>query len=112
LLEVPEAPLPAVRLHIVQQLSGTVASGPEKPPEGTAQGRFHGESLNTISLSDGLLLVAPRSATREVTWTLAPVEGLAERPQFAGRLAVQVQIVACNEDPCLSPEPPAEHDRQ
>ena len=102
-LEAREAFEPAVRLHVVQQISGTVVSGAEKPPEGTAQGRFHGESLNTVSLGDARLLAARRSATREITWTLVPVEGLPERPQFRGRLSVQVQIEACNEDPCLFP---------
>ncbi len=110
-LEAREVAVPAVRLHIAQQLSGTVASGPEKSPEGTAQGRFHGESVNTISLSDGLLLAATRSGMREVTWTLAPVEGLLGRPQFVGRLALQIEIQACNEDPCLPPQPPAERNR-
>ncbi len=107
-----EASEPAVRLHMVQQLSGIVVSGTEKPPEGSAQGRFHGESLNTVSLGNARLLAATRSAMREIIWTLAPIEGLPERPQFSGRLAVQVQIEACNGDPCLSTEPPAGRSRQ
>jgi hypothetical protein len=105
-LEALESSEPAVRLHLVQGIFGTVVSGAEKPPEGTAQARFHGESLNTLSLSDGRLLAAARSALREVTWTLAPIEGLRERPQFRGRLSVEVQIEACNEDPCVSPGSP------
>ena len=111
-LEAREASEPAVRLHMVQQLSGTIVSGTEKPPEGSAQGRFHGESLNTVSLGHARLLAATRSATREIIWTLAPIAGLPERPQFSGRLAVQVQIEACNGDPCLSTEPPAGRNRQ
>ena len=101
-LEANESSEPAVRLHLVQQISGTVASGAEKPPEGTAQAHFYGESLNTVSLGDARLLAAVRSATREITWTLAPVEGLPERPQFRGRLSVEVRIEACNEGPCQS----------
>jgi hypothetical protein len=98
-------PEPAARLHLVQQLSGTVVSGVEKPPEGTVQARFHAESLNTVSLSDGRLMAATRSATREITWTLPPVKGLREQPEFRGRLSVEVQIEACNDSPCLSPKP-------
>ncbi len=101
-LEAQQAAEPAVRLHIVQQLSGTVVSGAEKPPEGAARARFHGESLNTVSLTDGRLLAAARSATREITWRLAPVEGLPDPPEFRGSLFVEVVIQACDETPCLS----------
>ncbi len=97
-----EASEPAARLHVVQQVLGTVTAGPEKPPEGNSQARFHGESLNTISLADGGLLAATRSAAREVTWTLAPVEGLKEPPQFRAKLSVEVRIESCYETPCLS----------
>ena len=111
-LDAPGAAQLALRLHVVQQISGTVVSGVEKPPEGTAQGTFHGESLNTVSLGDGQLLGATRSATREITWILVPVEGLSERPRFMGRLAVQIEIEACNEDPCLPPQFPVGRNRQ
>jgi hypothetical protein len=99
-LQAPLGTEPAVRLHLVQQISGVVASGPEKPPEGEGQARFHGESLNTVSLLDGHLLAATSSATREITWTLSPVQGLPEPPQFRARLSVEVQIEACDETPC------------
>ncbi len=106
-LDVREASEPAARFLVVQQLFGTVVAGPEKPPEGTAQARFHGESLNMVSLSDAHLLAATRSATREITWTLAPVEGLTERPEFRTSLSVQVVIEVCDETPCLSSGRPA-----
>ncbi len=93
-LEDQKSAWPSARLHIVQQISGTVVAGVEKPPEGSAQALFHSESLNTISLSDARLLAAARTATREIIWTLAPVEGLRERPQFRGRLSVEVTIEA------------------
>ena len=99
-LDAPLGTVPAVRLHIVQQISGSVASGPEKPPEGASQARFHGEALNTVSLLDSRLLGATRSAAREIIWTLALVEGLPEPPQFRARLSVEVQIEACDETPC------------
>jgi hypothetical protein len=90
---------PAARLLVVQQLLGKIVAGPERPPEGSAQGSFHGESLVTFSLMDGRLLAATRSATREVTWTLAPVAGLERAPQFAARLSAQVEIEECH-GPC------------
>jgi hypothetical protein len=98
-LEAFGAPEPAVRLLIVQQILGTVAAGPEKPPEGTAQARFHGESLATISLRDGRLLGATRSASRELSWTLEPVPGLLAPPQFHAQLSAQVEIAPCH-GPC------------
>jgi hypothetical protein len=90
---------PAARLLVVQQILGKIVAGPEKPPEGSAQGSFHGESLVTFSLVDGRLLSATRSATREVSWTLAPVAGLNRAPQFAARLSAQVEIEECH-GPC------------
>ena len=99
-LEMQASAVPALRLHTTQQISGRVTSGSEKPPEGAAQGNFHGESLSTVSLEDGRLLAATRSASRTITWMLEPVEGLPERPQFRGRLSVEVQIQSCDENTC------------
>jgi hypothetical protein len=80
-----------VRVHIVQQITGRVASGRDMPAEGAAEGRFHAESLATISLVDGHLTAATRSAVREISWTV-PAPGLAEPPRFGGRLSVEIQI--------------------
>ena len=92
-LEAADAPEPAVRLHVVQQIFGSVTGGADRPDAaGKAEGRFHGESLATLSLGDARLLLATRSAIREITWVLPPVEGLPERPRFRGRLSVQVRI--------------------
>ncbi len=90
------------RLDVVQQIDATVASGPEKPPEGDAAAKFHSESLSTVSLDDGSLTTATRSATREITWTLQPVSGLPAPPKFGSRLTVEIQIVSCDETPCNS----------
>lgn len=90
---------PAARLLLVQQIVGKITAGPEKPPEGAARGSFHGESLATISLNDGRVLAATRSATREASWTLAPVAGLDHAPEFRARLAAQVEIEECH-GPC------------
>ena len=99
-LDAAPSPEPALRLQTTQQISGRVVSGSEMAPEGEAHGSFHGESLATVSLEDGRLLSATRSASREIRWLLAPVEGLPERPQFRSRLSVEVQIQSCDESTC------------
>jgi hypothetical protein len=104
---------PAARLLTVQQIAGSVIAGAEKPPEGSAQGSFHGESLATLSLSDGRVLEAARSATREITWTLRPVEGLERAPQFRARLSVQIEIQECEGAcPSAGESPSAVHPRE
>jgi hypothetical protein len=90
-LEARDAAEPAVRLHIVQQISAAVPADPNRGL-GPGEARFHGESLNTVSLVSGRLLAATRSATREITHELPPVSGMKEPPRFTARLAVQVQI--------------------
>jgi hypothetical protein len=91
---------PAVRLHVVQQISGTVATGADVPAAGAAQARFHAESLTTLALLDGRVLAADRSAVREISRTLDAVPGLSEPPRFRARLSVQVQIEDCNDNAC------------
>ena len=103
-LEAPESGELAVRLLVVQQILGSVTSGPEKPPEGAAQGRFHAESLATVSLADGHLLAATRSATREITWTLPSTGDLAGPAQFRTQLSAEVQMEECH-GPCPSASP-------
>jgi hypothetical protein len=103
-LDAPESGEPAVRLLVVQQILGSVTSGPERPPEGAAQGRFHAESLATISLADGHLLAATRSATREITWTLPSADDLAGPAQFRTQLSAEVQMEECH-GPCPSASP-------
>lgn len=99
----PESDEPAARLQVVQQITGTVASGSDRlAPDGATPlavtGRFHGESLATVSLMDGRLMRATRSAIREITWTLAPGEGFEQPLRFEGRLSVQVRIEECGEN--------------
>jgi len=96
---------PAVQLHTTQEISGTVASGSEKPVEGSAEAHFHAESLSTLALEDLRLMSATRSAAREIVWTLAAVEGLATPPQFRGRLLAEIRIIGCNETPCSDHNP-------
>ncbi len=94
---------PALQLHVIQEISGGVAAGSEKPKEGSARARFHAESLSTLALNDLRLLAAARSALREIVWTLGPVEGLPHPPQFRGRLLAEVRIQVCDETPCPHP---------
>jgi hypothetical protein len=101
-LETSGASEPAVRLHLVQQISGSVAQGADLHEAGAAQARFHAESLSTLSLLDARLLAAERSALRELSWTLESVPGLPEPQRFRARLSVQVQIEDCRNTACLA----------
>jgi hypothetical protein len=89
-----------VRLDDVQQISATVAAGPEKPPEGAADANFRGESLGTVALDDGRLVSATRSAARTIVWTLTPAAGLQAPPRFSERLAVAIEIENCDDTAC------------
>jgi hypothetical protein len=91
---------PTVKLQATQEIAGTVTGGAEKPPEGSATAHFHAESLSTLALDDLRLMSAARSATRDILWTLAPVEGLEKPPQYRGRLFVEISIQVCDETPC------------
>jgi len=115
-MEGPPGDRAAVRLHVVQEISGHVAgSGPKPAPnegerrgqnaDGAAQSsgrteRFFAESLSTIALDDGRMLAASRSAQKEIQEILAPVEGLPQPPRFRATLSVQVEIENCVENPC------------
>ncbi len=88
---------PAAILHITQDISGEIppaqkSDGKETAKEAARRGNFFAESLSTVSLLDGSLLSATRSAARTTTWTLARVEGLPEPPQFSSKIAVTVTI--------------------
>jgi hypothetical protein len=91
---------PTVKLQTTQEITGTVAGGSEKPAEGSATAHFHAESLSTLALDDLRLMSAARSATRDILWTLAPIEGLEKPPQYRGRLFVELSIQVCDETPC------------
>jgi hypothetical protein len=99
----------AVRLHVVQEISGRVAGAAGKPsgragegandeaknPPGERTERFFGESSSTIALDDGHLLAASRSARRETVQALSPVAGMAEPARSRATLSVQVEIENC-----------------
>lgn len=89
----------AATLHLVQQIRGSLpGSGPSsagtqtEPTKGSGEATFFAESLGKVSLLDGSLISATRSASREVIWTLAPIEGLPGPPQFRAKLSVMLTI--------------------
>ena len=102
----------AMRLHVTQEISGKV----NEPPPAQAGGekaaapsrnatvekteRFFAESLTTLSLEDGSVLSASRSARKEIVQVLAAVAGMRETPRFRATLSVQVQIESCVEGRC------------
>jgi hypothetical protein len=84
----------AATIHVVQQIRATAprpaAAG--SSAEGQGEAFFFAESLSNVSLLDGNLISATRSASREILWTLASVEGLPEPPQFRIKLSATVTI--------------------
>jgi hypothetical protein len=104
-MEMPESLEPAARLQVVQQITGLVKSDNERLAAEAGDtvpvsvtGKFHGELLAAVSLMDGRLLGATRSAAREIAWTLAPGEGFEQPLRFQGRLSVQVRIEECSDN--------------
>jgi hypothetical protein len=94
---------PTIKLETTQEITGAVTSGAEKSAEGNATAHFHAESLSTLALDDLRLMSASRSATRDILWTLAHVDGLEKSPQYRGRLFVEIGIQVCDETPCVTP---------
>jgi hypothetical protein len=105
-LEAKDAAEPAVRLYVVQQISGEVVARNRATEEPAAQARFHADALATISLQDGRLLRAERSGLREISRTLEAVPGLKEPQRFSARLTAYVHIQDCQNDPCVAPHRP------
>ena len=115
-LEGPPGDRAAVRLHVVQEISGRVLESGAKPKEHEEEReedekgqpaaasakteRFFAESLSTIALEDGRVLGASRSARTEIVEVLPPVEGMPHAPRFRATLSVQVEIESCVESPC------------
>ena len=89
---------PAATLHVVQQLVWSVA-----PPAAAVRVEsresqtqkdesFFADSLSTVSLQDGSLLRANRSASRTTSRHVDPVPGLPQPPEFSSKLTVTVTI--------------------
>ena len=88
---------PAATLHVSQNLSwiDSPANDGLKKIATTRNPRnlFYADSLNTISLLDGSLLKASRSATHETRDTLDHVSGLPDAPEFGSKLTIIVTIL-------------------
>jgi len=94
-----EAPgeTPAATLHVSQNLRWIDLAN-RNPPKNVAtrpdpRHLFYADSLNTLSLLDGSLLKASRSATHETKDTLDPVPGLPDVPTFGSKLTITVTIL-------------------
>jgi hypothetical protein len=89
--------VPAATLHVVQQLlwsspelatpGGKITFSPTQKEE-----VFFADSLSTLSLQDGGLLHANRSASRTTTRHVDPVPGLSQPPDFSSKLTLTVSI--------------------
>ncbi len=84
-------------LQVTQQIQAAVPAISGVMGEGEA--RFHSESISTVvgagSLAFGQygsLTQASRSATREVSRKLPPIEGLPEPPSFRSKISVEIRI--------------------
>jgi hypothetical protein len=89
--------VPAATLHVVQQLlwssAGRATPGAEKTlPPTQKEEAFFADSLSTLSLQDGSLLRANRSASRTTTRHVDPVPGLPQPPDFSSKLTLAVTI--------------------
>jgi hypothetical protein len=89
---------PAAMLHVVQQLVWSAA-----PPAAAVRVEsresqtqkdesFFADSLSTVSLQDGSLISANRSASRTTSRHVDPVPGLPQPPEFSSKLTVTVTI--------------------
>jgi hypothetical protein len=89
--------VPAAMLHVSQNLSWIDLPGRDLAKNVTtrpdARHLFYADSLNTISMLDGSLLKASRSATHETKDTLDPVPGLPDAPVFGSKLTITVTIL-------------------
>lgn len=88
---------PAAILHVSQNLTWANAASQQNASTVTDKPNkrqiFYSDSLNTISLLDGSLLKASRSASHETKDTLEPVPGLPDPPAFGSKLTITVTIL-------------------
>lgn len=85
---------PASILHVSQQLAWTEPgeAGTTGRAQPAGQASFYADSMTTVSLVDGSVESATRSASRELRRVLDPVEGLAAPPEFRTRLMAVVTL--------------------
>ena len=89
---------PAATLHVVQQLvwSATPPATAVRIESHESQTQkdesFFADSVSTVSLQDGSLLRANRSASRTTSRHVDPVPGFSQPPEFSSKLTVTVTI--------------------
>jgi hypothetical protein len=90
---------PAASLHVVQQLGwdaqarATTATDVATHPGGVPRREtFFADSITTVSLLDGSVLRADRSASRTTSHKMEPVAGLPEPPEFSSKLTISITI--------------------
>jgi len=90
---------PAASLHVVQQLAWRPPVQPASATNvakdgGTAPRHesFFADSITTLSLLDGSVVRATRSASRTTSHRIEPFAGLPESPEFSSRLSISVTI--------------------
>ena len=89
---------PAVTLHVVQQLLWNAPTASETANSEAMQlhtqrdESFFTDSLSTLSVLDGSLLRANRSASRTSTRHVDPVAGLSQPPDFSSKLTLALTI--------------------
>jgi hypothetical protein len=89
---------PAVTLHVVQQLLWNAPPASETTDSEARQSHtqrdesFFADSLSTLSILDGSLLRANRSASRTSTRHVDPVPGLSQPPDFSSKLTLAITI--------------------
>jgi hypothetical protein len=90
--------VPAATLHVVQQLLWSATSAPAISGAGKTRSltpkdeTFFADSLSTLSLQDGSLLHANRSASRTTARRVDRVPGLPQSPDFSSKLTLTVTI--------------------
>jgi hypothetical protein len=89
---------PSATLHVVQHLLWNAAPPPaalrveSRELQTQKDESFFADSLSTISLQDGSLLRANRSASRTTSRHVEPVPGLPQPPEFSSKLTLTVTI--------------------
>jgi hypothetical protein len=87
---------PAVTYHLAQDLAwlapAKAAHSAKLPSLPGARESFYADSLNTVSLLDGSVLIASRSATYETKQVLEPVPGIPDAPEFGSKLTITVTM--------------------
>jgi hypothetical protein len=91
-----EGETPAAMLHVVQQLVWSAARPAAQVESRESQTQkdesFFADSISTVSLLDGSLLQANRSASRTTSRHLDPVPGLPRPPEFSSKLTLTITI--------------------